>query len=225
MTASKSEGELLSELHTQLEETQADDFETNRAPMLALVDQLRKLKLDENQRAGTTIQILENAFLKGVMPGTTLSLEEHAQRFDELENRVSGLSEAGVLWLFSRLEYLAANKIYSLYALAQTVNPAKIKEQCPWLPVSLVCDAEAALLDALKEEKRKGGRSKGLPGEKLAEFQQFYVEWLAKGGRRHETYGDFDNRMSEEFGRSAKVMANYRKNLESPDTRSEGDRD
>lgn len=215
-----------------VEQLQASDFDrhfgvgnsiTLRAVEQAFIEAIEQIIGDEPVKFDRSMTLEEKDRL--FAQNRQQQVKEQERRLDELGNEVSPLHAGAVLHLFSRLEFIAGTVIRPLLALVRTVDPARIKEQCPWLPGSLVHDAEASLLDALKEEKRKGGRSKGLPAEKLAEFQQCYVEWLAKGGRRHGTYGDFDNRMSEKFGRSAKVMANYRKNLESPDTRSEGDRD
>ncbi|MFI8688873.1 hypothetical protein ACIGHJ_13890 [Stutzerimonas kunmingensis] len=207
MKARKNDWALLSELRTQLEQSQAADFEVSRASMLALVDQMCSRIQEQNQHAGSTLKALEDAFLSGVMPGKTLSQEEHAQRFGELENRVSGLNEAGVLWLFSRLEYLAANKIYALYALAQTVSPTRIKEQCEWLPDSLIRDADRAL----KADKIAGGSKGKLPPEKLGAYHQDYVNWLVQGGKEKTA---FDIQMSQKYHRSPEVMGRYRRGIE-----------
>lgn len=67
----------------------------------------------------------------------------------------------GLLYLFFSLEYEAANKIYSLYALAQTVDPVRIKEQCPWLPEPLVRDA----IRALNASRLAAGRTMTKPGK------------------------------------------------------------
>jgi len=211
MTTIRSDWSLLNDLHAQLQHSTAADFETSRASMLVLVDQLRNRIEEQNQQAGVTLNTLENEFLAGVMPGTTLSVEEHGQRFEELESRVSGLHKAGVLWLFSRLEYLAADKIFSLYALAQTVDPTRIKEQCSWLPDSLVRDADRAL----KADKIAGGSKGVLPPEKLEAFRRDHAGWLLRGGKKKTT---FDLEMSHAYGRSPEVMARYRRRLESEQT-------
>jgi hypothetical protein len=163
MKTHTSDWSLLSDLRTQLQQSQAADFEVSRVSMLAIVDQLCGRIEEQNHRVGSTLQTLEDAFLAEVMPGKTLSHEEQAQRFSELESRVSGLNEAGVLWLFSRLEFVAANKIYSLFALAQTVNPVAVKAQCEWLPDKLIRDADRAL----KADKIAGGNKGKLTAEKL----------------------------------------------------------
>jgi len=212
MKPPKSNWALLGELRTQLQETRAAEFETNRASMLALVEQLLGQIEEQNRRTGSTLQILEEAFLAGVTPGNALSNEEQARRFGELENRVSGLNEAGVLWLFSRLEYIAASTIYPLYALAQTVDPARIKEQCQWLPDSLILNTDRAL----KADKIKGGSTGKLPPEKLEAFHQDYADWLRQGGKEKTA---FDMRMAHEYGRSPEVMGRYRRRLESEQKR------
>lgn len=203
MKPPKSNWALLGELRKQLQETRTAEFETNRASMLALVEQLLGQIEEQNRRTGSTLQILEEAFLTGVTPGNALSNEEQARRFGELENRISGLNEAGVLWLFSRLEYLAANRIYALYALAQTVNPARIKEQCEWLPDSLVRDANRAL----KAEKIKAGDTMTKKGK-----SDVRAAWIEAGlHQRRANRGElkeFCNRMAGEHQCSPGTISN-----------------
>jgi hypothetical protein len=145
MTTRKSDWALLHELRTQLQQCTPTYIEERRSDTLSLVDEMINRVGQRNKSRGKTIQTLENAFLAGVLPGKTLSLEEHRKRYEDLENSISDLDITGLLHLFFKLEYETANKIYSLYALAQTIEPDKIKEQCPWLPSSLVNDAKRAL--------------------------------------------------------------------------------
>lgn len=208
MTTPKSDWALLAELREEFQRCQAADLETRRARVLGLIDELRTGVEERNNRRGDTIRVLQNAFLAGVAPGGTLSLEEHAQRFEDLEKTISGLDATGLLYLFFSLEYEAANKIYSLYALAQTVDPARIKEQCHWLPDSLVRNTDRAL----KAEKIAGGSKGNLPPEKLEAYRQHHAHWLMHGGKNKTT---FDTQMGHEYGRSPEVMARYRRRLES----------
>lgn len=145
MTTGKNDWALLHELRTQLQQCTPIDIEEHRSDTLSLVDEMINRVEQRNKCRGKTIRTLENAFLAGVLPGKTLSSEEHRKRYEDLENSISTLDITGLLHLFFKLEYEAANKIYSLYALAQTVKPDHIKEQCPWLPDSLVNDAKRAL--------------------------------------------------------------------------------
>lgn len=206
MKTHTSDWSLLGDLRTQLQQSQAADFEVSRVSMLAIVDQLCGRIEEQNHRVGSTLQTLEDAFLAEVMPGKTLSHEEQAQRFSELESRVSGLNEAGVLWLFSRLEFVAANKIYSLFALAQTVNPVAVKAQCEWLPDKLIRDADRAL----KADKIAGGNKGKLTAEKLDAYRHDYVDWLRQGAQKKIK---FDEQMGHKYGRSPEVMGRYRRYL------------
>lgn len=208
MTTRKSDWVLLTELHAELQQCQAADLETRRARMLSLIDEIRTGVEERNKRRGDTIQVLQKSFLAGVLPGGTLSQEEHAQRFEYLEKTILGLDVAGLLYLFVSLEYETANKIYSLYALAQTVDPARVKEQCPWLPDSLVRNAERAL----KADKIAGGSKGNLPPEKLDAYRQQHADWLMQGGKSKNR---FDIQMGHEYGRSPEVMARYRRRLDS----------
>ena len=145
MTIRKNDWALLHELRTQLQQCPPTDIEEHRSNMLTLVDEMINRVERRNKCRGKTIQTLEDAFLAGVLPGQTLSAEEHSKRYENLENSISALDITGLLHLFFKLEYETANKIYSLYALAQTVKPDHIKEQCPWLPDLLVIAAKRAL--------------------------------------------------------------------------------
>lgn len=184
MTTQRSDLAVLAELHAELQKCSSTEFERRRSHMVALVEELRNEITERNWRRGDTIEALQSAFLEGVQPGKTLSLKEHAARSLALEEKIAGLDVVGLLHLFFCLEYQAANMIYSLYALAQTVDPARIKEQCPWLPDSLVHDA----IRALKANQIKAGHSMQNKGKELVR-----IAWIDAGlHKRRARYGELD---------------------------------
>lgn len=233
MTTSKSEGELLRELRTQLQETQAADFETNRASMIALVEQLQTSNFDRHFGAGngTTLRAVENAFIQAIeqiihdepvkldnsmtqaekdqifAQGRQEQAKEQELRLDELAKEVSPLHTGAVLHLFSRLEYIAGSVIRPLLALVRTVDPARIKKQCPWLPDTLVRNADRAL----KADKIKGGLREVLNPQEKASFRQDCLEWLAREVRKRGDCDAFDNQMAQKYPRpSMKTIQRYR---------------
>ncbi|WP_313451681.1 hypothetical protein [Stutzerimonas kunmingensis] len=207
MTTRKSDWGLLAELRDQLQQCDANGIEVRRSDMLSLVDEmLNRLEQRMNGR-GETIQILENAFLEGVLPGTTLTREEHNRRADDLEKAISGLDVIPLLHLFFRLEYEAANKIYSLYALVKTIDPERIKEQCSWLPDSLIRDADRAL----KADKIKGGSHKVLSPFKQEAFRRECLDWIRdQETQKTELCKNFNNRMAEKYHIAVRTAESFR---------------
>jgi hypothetical protein len=203
MTILKSDWALLHELRTQLQQCTPTDIEEHRSDVLSLVDEMINRVEHRNKSRGKTIRTLENAFLAGVLPGKTLSLEEHRKRFEDLENSISALDITGVLHLFFKLEYETANKVYSLYALAQTVKPDQIKEQCPWLPDSLVNDAKRAL----KASQLAAGETMTHPNK-----DEVNAAWIEAGlHQRRAKRGEmkiFAQEMAERFKCEADTITN-----------------
>lgn len=237
MTARKSEGELLKELHTQLQETQAADFETNRASMIALVEQLQTSSFDRHFGAGngTTLLAVENAFIQAIeqiiydepvkldnsmtqaekdqifAQGRQEQAKEQERRLDALEKEVSPLRAGAVLHLFSRLEYIAGSVIRPLLALVRTIAPARIKEQCPWLPETLILTAKKALTAT----QAKGGSHTYLTPAEQDSLCRECIAWIqARTIQKTEKCEDFDSRMAKKYPISTKSIEKFRQAIQ-----------
>lgn len=224
-----NEEELLQELRSQLQGTQVDDFDDNRSAMIALVDQLRTLNLKRYSGAdvGRTLTTIENAFLKGleqVLSDTPISFstsmppeeksklladrqklqhQELSLRFNDLSEQITPLHAGAVLALFSQLEFISGSVIRALLALVRTVKPASVKDQCPWLPQSLINAAEMAL----KADKLKAGQtmtSKGKPAVRAAWIECRFHQRRAKRGE----LGEFCEKMAKEHNCEASTIRN-----------------
>lgn len=197
----------LIQLRTELRQCPESEFEQRRDAMLALVNAALDEKLQHNRRRKETIEALQAIFIQEAITGDPPSLEAMKARYAKLRESIVGLDAGGLTHLFTALEWKAVTVIQSLKALAQTTDPGRIAEQCPWLPGRLIHNADRAL----KADKIKGGAAKGLTPEMIKAHREDCAKWVLDGGKSAESTGKFDLRMSEKYCRTSVRMAKYRK--------------
>lgn len=191
-------------LRTELRHCSNGEFEQRRGAMIELLDAALDESLQRNHRRVETIETLQAAFIAEVITGDPPSPEAMRARYDMLRASIGGLDVVGLLHLFTALEWKAASVIQSLKALAQTTDPARIVEQCPWLPEHLIRNAGRAL----KAEKIKAGNTMTNKGKASVR-----AAWIAAGmDRRRAGRGELA-RFCEEMAAAHKCDADtIRKN-------------
>lgn len=114
------------------------------------------------KRQMQTVEILEAEFLRFLwteQPASPTQLGERFDRFAEALDKAGGLDAGAVLTLFDKLEQRAFREINKPLALAQTIDPERIAQQCPDLPRVVVENAKAVHVHAFttslsKQNKR-----------------------------------------------------------------------
>jgi len=117
-------------------------------------DLLPESFLEQQEKFKRQMQAVERleaeflAFLWQEQPASSTQLAERFDRHDSILEGTGGLDAGAVLFLFAKLEQRAFKEINKSLALAQTIDPERIAEQCPDLPRVIVENAKAVHVHA-----------------------------------------------------------------------------
>lgn len=174
----------------------------------SISDQQERLK--SQMRA---VELLEEEFLAFLWREQAASSTQLAERFDrhtEILEGLGGLDAGAVLFLFAKLEQRAFKEINKSLALAQTIDPERIAEQCPDLPRVLLENAKAVHInayttrrsrqaaDAAKEKSRKSTEAKAA----------VLVEW-DRDGNEYKSRADFARIVSRRDGLKERTVYDW----------------
>lgn len=150
------------------------------------------------------VDLLEGEFLAFLWQEQPASPEQLAERFDRFQailDKTDGLGASAVLGLFDMLEQRAFREVNKSLALAQTVDPEQIAQQCPDLPRLLVENAKAVHVHAFTTRQAKQNRknaSNERPGGRHPRRENVEKElqkWLDTGkfdaSEKQRTYKHF----------------------------------
>lgn len=113
------------------------------------------------KRQMQAIEMLEAEFLRFLwteQPASPAQLGERFDRFTEVLEKTGGLDAGAVLALFDKLEQHAFREINKPLALAQTIDPERIAQQCPDLPWVVVENSKAVHAQAFITGQSKQNR-------------------------------------------------------------------
>jgi len=180
-----------------------------------IIDELVELFLDV-PATEIEVSIPTGRYKEGIAPPISeeRAKEEYAEirkRFDKLLSLTkdfdSGKDNYWVLWLFEKLEEKALLQIREFSGLAQTTDPERVKEQCSYLPDTVVENKKLSLKYEGSIQRSKAGK-----GNKNQEAFSIVEEWYNKFLKNKKLYKNktaFVEAMINETGLSRSSIYKY----------------